>query len=151
MGCIDYCSSVTKYLPQITEGRASSGSHSESIVHHGREGIVAGVSGAAGRMASPVRMLKEVNTGIYFFFFLFFFFFFSLIWDLAHGMVLPIFRTSVCLQLNFSGDIVRHVHECVSTVILKTVTLTMKSDHHGVVLYSGACWRTTLYIVKIHP
>lgn len=75
-----------------TEGRASSGSHFESIVHHGREGKVAGVSGAAGRMASPVRKQKEVNTGTPDFSFSSFFFFFSLIWDLAHGMVLPTFR-----------------------------------------------------------
>lgn len=83
-GCIDYCSSVTQYLPQITEGRASSGSHSESIVHHGREGMVAGVSGAAGRMASPVRKQKEVNIGTCFFFFLLSFLFFSLsgIWPM---------------------------------------------------------------------
>lgn len=52
--CTDYCSSVTKYLPQITEGRASSASHSESTVHRGREGMVARVSGS-GRMASPIR------------------------------------------------------------------------------------------------
>lgn len=95
VGCIDYCSSVTQHLPQITEGRASSGSHSESTVHHGREGMVAAVSGAAGRMAFPVRKQKEVNIGTCFFFFLFSFLFFSLIWDLAHGMVLPTFRTWV--------------------------------------------------------
>lgn len=68
--CIN-CSSETKYLPQITEGKACFGSHSDDTVHRGREGMAAGLSGAAGLHGIPVRSRERwtLVLGLLFFFF----------------------------------------------------------------------------------
>lgn len=145
--CISYCSSVIKYLPQITEGRV----YPVPIlrvqsIKAGKEcwqdwvgQLVAWYPPSGSRKRGTLVLLA-----IFFFFLIW-----SGIWPLEWCH--PHLGLGFSLQLNLSGDTVRHIHECVFMAILKPVKLKLKSNHHRVVLDSGTCWRTTFYIVKTHP